>query len=118
LRLLLLRPDERLLALRAEDLRPPLLRLAVDFRPPRRVALRALPELRPLDRFLAPPRLRPDDPDRDFFLALFERLDFLAAAMGKLRVRGFARTDSKIRAQQSCDSPCPVCASRAFARPG
>jgi hypothetical protein len=81
-----LRPEERF---RAEDLRPLLLRLAEDFRPPRRGALRALLELRPLDRFLAPPRLRPDDPDRDLFLALFERLDFLAAAMGKLRVRGF-----------------------------
>ena len=92
-----------MLDLRAEDLRP-LFRLAVDFR----VALRALLELRPVDRFLAPPRLRPDDPDRDLFLPLFERLDFLAAAMGKLRVRGFARTDSKIRAQQSCDSPYPM----------
>ena len=40
-------------------------------------------------RFFAPPRLRPEDPDRDLFLPLFERLDFLAAAMGMLRVGGF-----------------------------
>src|SRR5258705_13156458 len=73
-------PPLRLLALR-----PPLLRLAA-FRPPRRGALRALPELRLAVRFLAPPRLRPADPDRDFFLPLFERLDFLAAAIGMLRV--------------------------------
>jgi len=75
-------PPLRLLALR-----PPLLRLA-DFRPPRRGAFRAL-ELRLAVRFLAPPRLRPEDPDRDLFLPLFERLDFLAAAMGMLRVGGF-----------------------------
>ena len=85
---LLLRPEERLLAFRA-DLRPPLLRFAEDFLAPRRGDLRALLELRALDRFLAPPRLRPEDPDRDLFLPLFERLDFLAAAMGMLRVRGF-----------------------------
>jgi hypothetical protein len=71
-----------------------------DLRAPRRDALRALP-VRFVARFLAPPRLRPEDPDRDRFLPLFERLDFLAAAMGMLRVGGFARTDSKIRAQQS-----------------
>jgi hypothetical protein len=69
-------------------LRPPLLRLAA-FRPPRRGAFRALPELRLAVRFFAPPRLRPEDPDRDLFLPLFERLDFLAAAMGMLRVGGF-----------------------------
>jgi hypothetical protein len=76
-------PPLRLLALR-----PPLLRLA-DFLPPRRGAFRALPELRFAVRFLAPPRLRPEDPDRDLFLPLLERLDFLAAAMGMLRVGGF-----------------------------
>ena len=76
-------PPLRLLALRA-----PLLRLAA-FRPPRRGAFRALPELRLAVRFFAPPRLRPEDPDRDRFLPLFERLDFLAAAMGMLRVGGF-----------------------------
>ena len=69
-------------------LRAPLLRLAV-FRPPRRGAFRALAEVRFAVRFLAPPRLRPEDPDRDLFLPLFERLDFLAAAMGLLRVGGF-----------------------------
>jgi hypothetical protein len=76
-------PPLRLLALR-----PALLRLA-DFRPPRRGAFRALAELRLAVRFPAPPRLRPEDPDRDLFLPLFERLDFLAAAMGMLRVGGF-----------------------------
>ncbi len=70
-------------------LRPLLLRLAEDFRAPRRDDLRALPELRLVARFLAPPRLRPEDPDRDLFLPLFERLDFLAAAMGMLREGGF-----------------------------
>ena len=74
-----LRPEVRLLDLREEDLRALLLRLAEDFRapPPRR------------DDFRAPPRLRPEDPDRDRFLPPLERLDFLAAAMGKLRERGF-----------------------------
>lgn len=89
-------PPLRLLALR-----PPLLRLAV-LRPARLGVFRALPELRLAVRFLAPPRLRPEDPDRDLFLPLFERLDFLAAAMGMLRVGGFVGTDSKIRAQQLC----------------
>jgi hypothetical protein len=83
LRLLLLRPPPlRPLDFRAEDLRAPLFRLADDLR---RDDLRALP----LERFLAPPRLRPEDPDRDLFLPPLERLDFLAAAMGKLRVGGF-----------------------------
>jgi hypothetical protein len=44
--------------------------------------------------------LRPEDPDRDLFLPLFDLLDFLAAAMEGLRVGGFVATDSKIRAQQ------------------
>ena len=65
-------------------LRPVLLRLA-DFR---RGDLRVLAELRLVARF-EPPRLRPEDPDRDRFLPLFDRLDFLAAAMGRLRVGGF-----------------------------
>lgn len=69
--------------------RPVLLRLAEDFRPlRRRDDLRALAELRLVARF-EPPRLRPEDPDRDRFLPLFDRLDFLAAAMGRLRVGGF-----------------------------
>ncbi len=71
----------RLLDLRDEDLRALLLRLAEDFRPP---APRR-------DDFRAPPRLRPEDPDRDRFLLPLERLDFLAAAMGKLRERGFVK---------------------------
>jgi hypothetical protein len=33
--------------------------------------------------------LRPEDPDRDLFLPLLDLLDFLAAAMGRLRVGGF-----------------------------
>jgi len=83
-----------LLDFRAEALRPPLLRLAEDFRPLRRrddflaLALRALPARFLLERFRAPPLLRPEDPDRDLFLPPLE-LDFLAAAMGKLRVGGF-----------------------------
>ena len=76
-----LRPEVRLLDLRDEDLRALLLRLAEDFRPP---APRR-------DDFRAPPRLRPEDPDRDRFLLPLERLDFLAAAMGKLRERGFVK---------------------------
>ena len=69
-------------------LRPLLLRLAEDFRPVRRRDdFRALVELRLVARF-EPPRLRPEDPDRDLFLPLLERLDFLAAAMGRLRVGG------------------------------
>jgi hypothetical protein len=67
----------------------PLLFLAADFRAPRRDDLRALAELRFVARFFAPPRFRPEDPDRDRFLPLFERLDFLAAAIGMLRVGGF-----------------------------
>ena len=84
----LFRPDERLLDLR-EDLRALLPRRRDDdFRPPRaREELRELRELRLLERFLAPPRLRPDDPAR--FLPPRERLDFLAAAMGMLHVLGF-----------------------------
>ena len=85
LRPLLFRLEARLLDFRAA-LRPLPLRLE-DFRAPRD-ALRALPALRLLARFLAPPRLRPEEPDRDGFLPLFERLDFLAAAMGMLRVGG------------------------------
>jgi hypothetical protein len=84
-----LRP-ERLLEPR-DDLRaPPLRRDEEDFRLLRpREDLRAPPELLPPERFLAPPRLRPDDPAR--FLPPLERLDFLAAAMGMLHVRGFVR---------------------------
>jgi hypothetical protein len=97
-----------LLVLRPAALRPLLLRLAEDFRPlRRRDDFRALAELRLVARF-EPPRLRPEDPDRDLFLPLFERLDFLAAAMGRLRVGKFVRTDSKIRAQQSRESPYPA----------
>ena len=96
----------RLLDFREEDLRPPLLRrLEAAFLPPRfRDDFLAPADFRaPLDRLrallLRPPLLRPEDPDRDLFLPLFRLLDFLAAAMGVLRVGGFARTDSKIRAQ-------------------
>ena len=72
-------------------MRPLLFRLAEDFRAPRRddflpLDLRALLARFLLDRFRAPPLLRPEDPDRDLFLRL---LDFLAAAMGMLRVGGF-----------------------------
>jgi hypothetical protein len=101
-----LRPEERLLDFREEDLRPPILRrLEAAFLPPRfRDDFLAPDDFRaPLDRLrallLRPPLLRPEDPDRDLFLPLFRLLDFLAAAMGVLRVGGFARTDSKIRAQ-------------------
>ena len=113
---------------REEDLRPPLLRRAEDFRrddflPP---DLRALLARFLLVRFRAPPLLRPEDPDRDLFLPLLA-LDFLAAAMGKLRVGGFVRTDSKIRAQQSqerqycavltlCRSSGVISRGRAFRR--
>jgi len=88
LRAALFRPDERPLDLR-EDLRVLLPRRREDdLRPPRaREELRELRELRLLERFLAPPRLRPDDPAR--FLTPRERLDFLAAAMGMLHVLGF-----------------------------
>ncbi len=90
-----MRPDERLLDFREEDFRPPPLRRAEDFRLLRRrddflpAALRALPARFLLDRFRAPPVLRPEDPDRDLFLPPLDLLDFLAAAMGKLRVGGF-----------------------------
>ena len=75
----------------AEALRPLLLR-AEDFRPPRRddflaLDLRELPARFLVERFRAPPLLRPEDPDRDLFLPF--DLDFLAAAMGMLRVGGF-----------------------------
>ena len=65
-----------------------------DFRAPRRddflaLDLRELPARFLLERFLAPPLLRPEDPDRDLFLPLLDLLDFLAAAMGRLRVGGF-----------------------------
>ncbi len=92
---LFLRPPVlRLLDFREEDFRPPPLRLADDFRAPRRddflpVDLRALLARFLLDRFRAPPVLRPEDPDRDLFLPLLDLLDFLAAAMGRLRVGGF-----------------------------
>jgi hypothetical protein len=83
-----LRAEERLLDLR-DDLRAPPLRRDDDFRLLLRLRddLRAPPAFLPLERFLAPPRLRPDDPAR--FLPPLERLDFLAAAMGMLHVRGF-----------------------------
>ena len=61
--------------------------------------LRALLARFRVERFFAP-LLRPEDPDRDLFLPLFDLLDFLAAAMEGLRVGGFVATDSKIRAQQ------------------
>ncbi len=73
-------------------MRPLLLRLAEDFRAPRRADFLALDLRAPaflLDRFRAPPLLRPEDPDRDLFLPLLDLLDFLAAAMGRLRVGGF-----------------------------
>ncbi len=98
-------PDLRPLDFREEDLRPPVLRLDDAFLPPRfREDFLAPEDFRaPPDRLrallLRPPLLRPEDPDRDLFLPLFRLLDFLAAAMGVLRVGGFARTDSKIRAQ-------------------
>jgi hypothetical protein len=88
------REDLRALLLRAEDFR--LLRRREDFLA---LDLRALPARFLLDRFRAPPLLRPEDPDRDLFLPRLE-LDFLAAAMEMLRVGGFVETDSKIRAQQ------------------
>jgi hypothetical protein len=117
--------EERLLELdfRDDDFLPPLLRREVDLRPPRLDDLRPPDDLRELlelflllDRFLPPllrppplllralllrpPLLRPEDPDRDLFLPPRELLDFLAAAIGMLRVGGFVGTDSKIRAQQ------------------
>jgi hypothetical protein len=99
----------RLLDLR-EDLRALLLRPPEDFRVLRRRDDFLPPDLRaPLarflvDRFRVPPLLRPEDPDRDLFLPLLDLLDFLAAAMGKLRVGGFveriarfAHNNGKIR---------------------
>jgi len=74
---------------REEDLRPLLFPRDVDFRPLRRDDFRALPALFLLERFRAPPLFRPEDPDRDRFLPLLERLDFLAAAIGMLRVARF-----------------------------
>ncbi len=79
-----------LLDFRAEALRPPRLRLDEalrrdDFLPP---AFRALLARFRVERLRAPPLLRPEDPDRDLFLPLLD-LDFLAAAMGRLRVGGF-----------------------------
>jgi len=77
-----------------EDFRPALLRLEEAFLPPfRRGAFLALEDLRALDRFrpatLRRPLLRPEDLDRDLFLPPLRLLDFLAAAIGKLRVGGF-----------------------------
>ncbi len=91
-----MRPEERLLDFRDEALRPPLLRPEAAFLPPRFRDDVLAPEdfLAPLDRLrallLRPPLLRPEVPDRDLFLPLFRPLDFLAAAMGMLRVGGFA----------------------------
>ena len=87
-----------------EDLRAARLRLEEAFLPPfRRDDFLALEDLRVLDRFrpatLRFPLLRPEDLDRDLFLPPLRLLDFLAAAIGKLRVGWFVRTDSKIRAQ-------------------
>ncbi len=73
-----MRAEDFLLDFRADDLRPPF-RREDDFRAPRREDLRA--ELR--DRFRAPPRA--------LFLPPVDRLDFLAAAIGKLRVGEFVR---------------------------
>jgi len=73
-----LRAEDRLLDFRAEDLRPPF-RREEDLRAPRRDDLRA--ELR--TRFRAAPL--------DLFLPPLERLDFLAAAIGKLRVGEFVK---------------------------
>ena len=93
-----LRLEERLLDLRDDDLRPLLLRRAEDFLPPRDDLVDLLDDLRApperlLDRFrpppLRPPLLRPEDPDRDRFLPPPRLLDFLAAAIRKLRVGGF-----------------------------
>ena len=100
LRPLRLRVVERLLDFREENLRAPALRPDEDFLPPPRredfpaprAGLRAPPELPLLDRFralpLRPPLLRPEDPDRDLFRLPLRLLDFLAAAIGKLRVGG------------------------------
>jgi hypothetical protein len=106
-------PEERLpeLDFLDEDFLPPPLRRDDDLRPPRLEDflppddLRALLERFLLERFLPPPLrppplllrallfrpplLRPEDPDRDLFLPPRELLDFLAAAIGMLRVGGF-----------------------------
>ena len=93
--------EERRLDLREEDLRPllfrpllfrpALLRREDDLRPApfRREDFLALPPPRAAERLRAPPDFRPDDPDRERFLPPLERLDFLAAAIGKLRVARF-----------------------------
>jgi hypothetical protein len=98
-----LREDERLLDFREDDfLEDDFRRLPEDFLPPD--DLRALRERPPRERLRAlllrplllvllllrflPPLLRPEDPDRDLFLPPLE-LDFLAAAIGMLRVGGF-----------------------------
>jgi hypothetical protein len=75
------RPVLFLLDFRVEALRPPLLR-AEDFRRDDFLALdlRAPPARLLVERFRAPPVLRPEDPDRDLFLPPRD-LDFLAAAM-------------------------------------
>jgi hypothetical protein len=93
------RPEERLLDLREEDLRLLLrLRPDEDFLAPRREDFLAPPDdlrappVRLVDRFRPPlrlPLLRPEDPDRDLFLPLLRLLDFLVAAIRKLRVEGF-----------------------------
>jgi hypothetical protein len=99
LRPLAFRPDERLLDLRDDDLRllPPF-RPDEDFLPPRRDDFLAPPDdlpaplVRLVERFRPPlrlPVLRPEDPDRDLFLPLLRLLDFLVAAIRKLRVGGF-----------------------------
>lgn len=70
--------------MRLEDAFPPLFR---------RDDFLALEDLRALDRFrlvtLRRALLRPEVLDRDLFLPLLRLLDFLAAAIGKLRVGGF-----------------------------
>ena len=93
--------EDRRLDLREEDLRPllfrpllfrpALLRREDDLRPApfRREDFLALPPPRAAERLRALPDFRPDDPDRERFLPPLERLDFLAAAIGKLRVARF-----------------------------
>jgi hypothetical protein len=113
---LLLRPPpfrpERLLDLRDDDLRAPPLRPEDDFLPPRDDFLppddlRAPPE-RLLDRFRPPPLrlplLRPEDPDRDRFLPPPRLLDFLAAAIRKLRVGGFVEPIARF--EHNADATC------------
>lgn len=94
----LLRAEERLLDFLEEDfrllLRPPLLRrddfLPDDLRaPPLRLLLARLRVAALLRAALfRRPRLRPEDPDRELFRRR-ELLDFLAAAIGMLRVGRF-----------------------------